>query len=840
MAKKTQTGRDNSRKDATEDLFNRDSTPDQHLRDRVDESGRIENHASEEFFLQNIQSGQQEFSEFTKGAEDDVRHLAQTKNSTVFTEQFTDGDEVPLAVTNPVNELKDAPHVKIITTSTVDEDGSKALSFTLANVDGTATVATAEHGSVTVANGEITYVPKSNFHGSDTITVTATDDDGASVTQSVAVTLSDVNDAPTLEVISTTTMDEDGSKTLRFAAADVDGTVTTTATAERGSVTVADGEITYVPEADFHGSDTITVTTIDDDGASVTKTVAVTVSDVNDAPTLEVVSTATVDEDGSKSLRFTAADVDGTVTNTATAEHGSVTIADGEITYVPEDDFHGNDTITLTTTDDDGATTVKTISLTINSLNDAPAIVGVDFGSIAEDTSITVTAEQLLANSSDVDGDTLTVTSVTVDEQFGSIIDNGNNSYTFNPADDFSGNDVPIQFTVSDGELTSTGTATIDVTPVVDTPIITSISDTPDGDKSTVTISGTADNNVTIEIFDGEISLGSVQTSADGHWSMSPENSFSIGTHHISVRAIDQLGNTSDLSAVSEIVIGTETNNTLRGDDQVDYLSAGSGNDRLYGGDGADGLYGGEGNDVLRGNAGDDHLEGGSGNDNLAGGSGADTVMAGAGNDRIYVDGEDTVDGGAGYDTIDARSSSSGIQDGQIENAERFYGSAHDDAFSGTEGRNDLRGYGGDDTLKGLGGNDRLYGGDGADGLYGGEGNDVLRGNAGDDHLEGGSGNDRVWGGEGDDTYVFHAFDGKDTFHGGGGWADVIELDTDAYAGTEYSDNPWTIAVNGELISDEEIIAADGALALNPDTTGVISMADGSELIFDGIEEIRW
>ena len=116
----------------------------------------------------------------------------------------------------------------------------------------------------------------------------------------------------------------------------------------------------------------------------------------------------------------------------------------------------------------------------------------------------------------------------------------------------------------------------------------------------------------------------------------------------------------------------------------------------------------------------------------------------------------------------------------------------------------------------------------------------MLRGNAGDDTLEGGSGNDRVWGGEGDDTYIFHAFDGKDTFHGGGGWADVIELDTDAYAGTEYSDNPWTIAVNGELISDEEIIAADGALALNPDTTGVISMADGSELIFDGIEEIRW
>ena len=54
------------------------------------------------------------------------------------------------------------------------------------------TSAVAEHGTVTVneATGEITYTPDSNFHGSDTLTVTGTDDDGASDSASQSITTS--------------------------------------------------------------------------------------------------------------------------------------------------------------------------------------------------------------------------------------------------------------------------------------------------------------------------------------------------------------------------------------------------------------------------------------------------------------------------------------------------------------------------------------------------------------------------------------------------------------------------------------------------------------------------
>jgi VCBS repeat-containing protein len=86
---------------------------------------------------------------------------------------------------------------------------------------------------------------------------------------------------------------------ISFEAGDVDGTVTTTATAANGTVEVnGDGTISYTPAADYNGKDTITVTVTDNDGLTTIKSSSITVNDVNDAPTLTVDSTKTVAEDG--------------------------------------------------------------------------------------------------------------------------------------------------------------------------------------------------------------------------------------------------------------------------------------------------------------------------------------------------------------------------------------------------------------------------------------------------------------------------------------------------------------------------------------------------------------
>ena len=95
------------------------------------------------------------------------------------------------------------------------------------------------------------------------------------------------NDVPLLEVLSQATIDENGTKTISFKANDLEGEVTTQALANNGDiVTDQDGTVTYTPKADFSGKDTTTVTTTvtttDDKGATVVKTVQVTVNEVID------------------------------------------------------------------------------------------------------------------------------------------------------------------------------------------------------------------------------------------------------------------------------------------------------------------------------------------------------------------------------------------------------------------------------------------------------------------------------------------------------------------------------------------------------------------------------
>lgn len=100
-------------------------------------------------------------------------------------------------------------------------------------------------------------------------------------------------------------------------------------------------------------------------------------------------------------------------------------------------------------------------------------------------------------------------------------------------------------------------------------------------------------------------------------------------------------------------LFGGADNDQLYGSVGRDIAYGGAGRDILYGGAGNDELYGGEGNDDLYGGAGKDELQGGEGNDKLRGGEGNDLIEAGAGNDRLVGGkGADLLSGGAGRDTF--------------------------------------------------------------------------------------------------------------------------------------------------------------------------------------------
>ncbi len=117
------------------------------------------------------------------------------------------------------------------------------------------------------------------------------------------------------------------------------------------------------------------------------------------------------------------------------------------------------------------------------------------------------------------------------------------------------------------------------------------------------------------------------------------------------------------------------------------------------------------------------------------------------------------------------------------------------DHLSGDDGHDRLFGGHGNDRLFGGAGRDRLHGDRGNDHLSGGGGDDELWGGQGNDMLAGGAGNDHAYGGQGDDVYVYRAGDGNDVFHGEGGKADTIRLDSVA--------NGWTLHLrDGKVVTN--------------------------------------
>lgn len=142
----------------------------------------------------------------------------------------------------------------------------------------------------------------------------------------------------------------------------------------------------------------------------------------------------------------------GTPGNGTLADNG-----DGTVTYTPNPDFNGTDTFTYTISDGNGGTDTGTVTVNVLAQPDDPVAVD-DAFSTTEGTPVT---DNVLANDTDADGDTLTA-ALTTDPTGGAVTLSANGSFTYTPntgttTDTFT-------YTVSDGNGgTDTATVMIDV-----------------------------------------------------------------------------------------------------------------------------------------------------------------------------------------------------------------------------------------------------------------------------------------------------------------------------------------------------------------------------------------
>ena len=673
----------------------------------------------------------------------------------------------------------DAPVPGSGLTATTDEDVAATIDVlsSATDPDGDTIIVTAAgaaEGAVTVnPDGTLGYTPPAGFSGTDQIVYTLTDSRGAMATGTVEVTINPVNDAPTPAAPFTVSVAEDGMLPgidVMSGASDPEGDsfIVTAASAANGTVTVnPDGTLDYAPDADFNGTDQITYTLTDANGASADGTINVSVGAVNDAPLTGTVPPAAVSEDTTDNaidVLGSASDVDGdavTVTG-ATATNGTVTIApDGTLLYTPNANYSGTDRIDYTLDDGNGGTALGSVDVTVTGTNDAPVAGTIAPITVSEDTSSPNI--DVLSSASDPDGDTLVVIASTATN--GTVVINPDQTLTYTPDADFNGADQ-ITYTVDDGNGgTVTSTIDVTVTPQNDAPTAVDLSgtavaeDAADGTLvATLTaIDPEAGDAHTFELVDGtgvpiahpdfEIVGDQLRVRAGATLD------YEVGTQTgLRIRATDGGG----LSFVRDVTIARDdvAENIVLAHGGATFTDAGVQELSITGGDGADTITANASGSTIDAGAGDDALVGGDGADQLTGGAGNDAIGGGGASDTAIYSGNradyNVIDNGGGtYTVIDMRPGSpEGIDtlseveflafaDETVNIVGAVTGgtipTAGDDILTGTPNADVLDGLAGNDTINGLASDDTLIGGEGDDELTGGAGDDVLRGDAGAD-----------------------------------------------------------------------------------------------------------
>ena len=287
-------------------------------------------------------------------------------NESDYSEELTVSTATANSPPSPVDDTASTPEDTSVDISVLEndtDDDGDALQIT--------DVSAPSHGQADIFDNLVRYTPDQDYSGSDSFTYTVSDGNNGTASAHVDVTVSAVNDPP-LAADDTASVSEDASVDISVLAndSDPDGdplSITGVTAPANGQAEIKDTMITYIPKQDYHGSDTFAYTVDDGRGGTATAEVGVSISPVNDPPQAGDVSASTSENTAVDiPVLNNDVDIDGdalTVASVTQPEHGTAQVSDTQVTYTPDQDFHGNDSCTYTVSDGHGGYDSAEISI---------------------------------------------------------------------------------------------------------------------------------------------------------------------------------------------------------------------------------------------------------------------------------------------------------------------------------------------------------------------------------------------------------------------------------------------------------------------------------------------
>ncbi|MBE0370701.1 hypothetical protein PAUR_b0784 [Pseudoalteromonas aurantia 208] len=399
-----------------------------------------------------------------------------------------------------VEAVNDAP-IATPSAMTVVEDGSIDITLTGTDIEKSALTykisTTPSNGVLTPVSGAVwSYTPTANFNGTDSISFIANDGELDSAPAQIAITITAINDAPNAQNVSATT-DEETPISITLNGSDIDGdnlSFIIINQPSNGSATLSGGQVNYIPNDDFTGTDSFNYQVNDGSLTSNSAVANIQINNVNDAPNITGTPATTVRQGNIYTFTPSATDIDSTqlsyiIVNKPTwANFDSTT---GTLSGTPaRGDVGTSNNISITVSDQELTASLPAFNIDVTFTNTPPRAQAQTI-SVQEDGTTS-----FIPAINDIDGDALNVEIVT-QPNAGTASVQGN-TLTYTPNANYNGEDT-LTYIVDDGtDKSSEARIAINVV---------SVNDMPQANPDTFTFDGNDANRYVLDVLSNDTDL---------------------------------------------------------------------------------------------------------------------------------------------------------------------------------------------------------------------------------------------------------------------------------------------------------------------------------------------